>query len=37
MESLALLAFGVYIVFPIVIVLAVVVFIYKTIKRKDRR
>jgi hypothetical protein len=37
MESLALLAFGVYIVFPVVIVSVAVIFIYKTIKRKDRR
>jgi hypothetical protein len=36
MESLALLAFGVYILFPVVIVTALVVFMFKSIKQKDK-
>jgi len=36
MESLALLAFGVYILFPVVIVTALVVFMFKFIKQKDK-
>jgi len=36
MESLALLAFGVYLLLPVIIVSALVVFMFKTVNRKDK-
>jgi hypothetical protein len=35
MESLAILAIGVYLLLPVLIVTALVVFMFKTVKRRD--